>query len=343
MSSTSYQRYEALKRLGHDVELLDPYGILRKINENKFFSYFHYRTGYKFIQVIVNEWLIAELVRVVTSDLVWVNSGELLGIEAIAKLKSLDIPLILYNNDDPTGGRDKGRFTTLLKAVHLYDLCCVVRDVSKIELEKHGAKKVIRISMSYDDVAHQPFVNPNDIQLEFRSDVAFIGTWMRHEKRDEFLLKLIQQNIKVSIWGDRWAKSPYWNQLKPYFRGNSLSGREYVSAIQGAKVCLGLLSKGNRDLHTTRSLEIPYAGGLLCAERTTEHLAFYKEGKEAVFWADVDECARVCRELLTNDELRESIRKAGMRRVREMGAGNETICQRVLDAVKSIVDEPVNS
>ena len=50
------------------------------------------------------------------------------------------------------------------------------------------------------------------------------------------------------MWSDRWQKPP---------------------------LCLGLLSKGNRDLQTTRSLENPYAGGPLCAQRTSERLALY--------------------------------------------------------------------
>jgi spore maturation protein CgeB len=135
----------------------------------------------------------------------------------------------------------------------------------------------------------------------------------------------------VSIWGGRWQKSPSWNRLKPYFRGGGLGGRDYVAAIQGAKICIGMLSKGNRDLHTQRSLEVPFVGGLFCAERTSEHQKMYQEGVEAVFWSDAIECARVCNELLANDSLRESIRLAGMKRVRLLGVGNEATCETILE------------
>ena len=107
----------------------------------------------------------------------------------------------------------------------------------------------------------------------------------------------------------------------------------YVAAIRGAKVCLGLLSKGNRDLHTTRSMEIPYAGGVLCAERTTEHLALYREDEEAVFWTTAEECAEKCLGLLGDDQSRERIRLAGMARVRNNKVGNEDICRQILQAV----------
>jgi hypothetical protein len=153
---------------------------------------------------------------------------------------------------------------------------------------------------------------------------------MRGEGRDQFLLDLVKQGIPVSIWGQRWEKSPLWNQLKAFHRGGSLSGRDYVAAIQGAKVCLGMLSKGNRDLHTTRTMEIPYAGGVLCAERTSEHMDLYEEGVEAVFWRDVDECARQCRRLLDDDAWRQSVRSAGMARVRASHRGHEDVCRVIV-------------
>jgi spore maturation protein CgeB len=136
--------------------------------------------------------------------------------------------------------------------------------------------------------------------------------------------------VPLSIWGGRWGRSPLWQSLQPACRGGILAGRDYVAAIQGAKLCLGLLSKGNRDLHTTRSLEIPFAAGLLCAERTSDHQVLYQEGKEAVFWRDATECARVCHYLLENEPLREGIRLAGQERVKALRVGNEDICQRIL-------------
>jgi spore maturation protein CgeB len=90
------------------------------------------------------------------------------------------------------------------------------------------------------------------------------------------------------------------------------------------------LSKGNRDLHTTRSLEIPYAGGLLCAERTEEHEEPYREGVDAVFWSDARECAQICQELLDNPERRRAIAASGAERVCSLKLGNEDIVRNVL-------------
>lgn len=334
-SSTSGHRAQALIRLQHRVEIKDPYKAFATQLDSRFLGPLHYRTGYRLLQGGMLKWVTSFLPIVPKPDLIWVDSGELLGSSCLASLKQLACPVIVYNVDDPTGKRDGHRFDLLIKALPLYDLVAVVRRETEEECKKLGAKKVIRLLRSYDEIAHAPFPNRDDIPTESRSEVAFIGTWMRHENRDEFLLQLLEQGVPISIWGNRWDKSPHWSKLQGVYRGGAVEGRQYVGAMQGAKLCLGLLSKGNRDLHTQRSLEVPFAGGLFCAERTSEHQEMYKEGIEAVFWADAEECARVCHKLLQDDELREEIRAAGIRRVKDMQVGNEDACRKVLAAAFS--------
>lgn len=329
ISSTSFHRFEALKRLGHQGLILSPYNLLK--NNNALIGKFHYYTGYKFAQKKVLDWLEHQhtIIKAFAPDIIWVNSGELFNDKVLIYLKTTFIkPIVLYNNDDPTGGRDGNRFNSLLKAIPYYDLCVVMRDINIEEYRKLGATKVIRLFMSYDEHIH----NPENIALtdDFKSEVCFIGTWMRYENRDEFLVKLIENNVPVSIWGNFWQKSKYWDILKPFYRGKALGGKNYTAAIKGAKICLGFLSKGNRDLHTSRSLEIPFVGSVFCAERTSEHLHLYQDGVEAVFWDDAEECSAICKNLLNNDLELEKIKFAGMKKVRSLGVGNEDICRKIL-------------
>jgi spore maturation protein CgeB len=335
INCTSYHRYTALKRIGHDVDIFDPSKVIKQL-QHPIYSKFHYITGFSFISKSIDKWLLGIVSQNLSIELVWINGGEFFNTNSLNILRRLQCPIILYNNDDPTGKRDGNRFKTLIKTIPAYDLCVVVRDTSKNEFKNLKAKNVLQMFMSSDEIAHKPLDSNSKIKPEFQSDVAFIGTWMRHEKRDEFILELINKGLNVAIWGNRWQKSTFWNELKGFYRGGGISGEHYVAAIQGSKICLGLLSKGNRDLHTQRSLEIPYAGGLLCAERTTEHLALYEEGEEAVFWSDVDECALICKKLLADDALRERIRLNGMKRVRLNKVGNEDICREVLAEVEKI-------
>ena len=330
--STSRHRADALSRLGHAVRILDPYDKFKNRIDGKILGIFHYRSGYRMLQSDVTEWIesLIHLAIIKSPDVVWVDSGELLGFNAVKLLSQTGAKLVFYNHDDPTGKRDGHRFDSLLKSLLLYDLCVVVRHENIKEYKSLGARNVMCLWRSYDEIMHAPYKELLDIPPEFCSEVAFIGTWMRGEGRDQFVLDLLKRGIPVAIWGQRWEKSPLWGQIKICYRGGNLSGRDYVAAIQGAKVCLGMLSKGNRDLHTTRSMEIPYAGGVLCAERTSEHMELYVDGVEAVFWSDAEECAKQCRRLLDNDAWRESVRSAGMTRVRASQRGHEDMCRAVL-------------
>ena len=332
LNTTSSHRGYALTRLGHVLIKHNPYLAFNKPLNNYILSKVHFRTGYAFLQKTVCTWLNGIIKTPDKIDLIWIESGELFGSNALQELKKLGAPVVLFNHDDPTGKRDGKRFASLQAALPLYDLVTAVRDDTEQELKIICRGKVLRIWRSYDEVQHSAKSINQIIPNSYHSDVCFIGTWMRHENRDQFLVHLLVRGLNIAIWGDRWQKSAYWPQLKNHWRGSSLSGQDYVLAIQGAKICLGLLSKGNRDLHTTRSIEIPYAGGLLCAERTAEHLELYRENEEAVFWSDGQECAEKCLDLLAHPEKRKRIRLAGMKRVLENKVGNEDICQQIITA-----------
>lgn len=332
--TTSRHRCDALQRLGHHVKSWDPSLSLAGHRFSKLMAKIHYRTGYRACQhnVMIN--FKSFLAGCLTDfDVCWVNGGELFGSTLIDLARSRCRKIILYNNDDPTGRRDGRRFDQVLRNIGKYDLCATVRNCTAGDFSALGAKNVLRVMMSYDEVCHSR-INPKEINPKFHSDIAFIGTWMRGENRDLFLCDLIEAGLNVAIWGNRWDRSPVWHKLTEFYRGAALTGNDYCAAIGGAKICLGMLSKGNRDEHTTRSFEIPYAGGLLCAERTAEHLSLFEEGEEAVFWGSSGECVVSCNFLLSDDSLREKIRMRGLEKVRNLGVGNEDVCGQILDSLK---------
>lgn len=330
---TSLHRARALARLGHQVVHCDPYAPLRKWR-TRWQEAVHYRTGYVLFSPWLTHWLSQLSATGHTGfDVVWVDNGELFGPSHVAQMRRLGDRVVLFNHDDPTGSRDGARFMSMRRAIASYDLCVVVRHENVREFRSWGARDVIRVWMGHDEVEHAPSTDFRFEGTPFDSDVAFIGTNIPGEGRDQHLVALIAAGVNVALWGRHWEQSPLWSRLAPHWRGSSLSGRDYVHAIQGARVCLGMLSRGNRDRHTTRTMEIPYATGLLCAQRTDEHLALYQEGVEAVFWDDVDECVEACRSLLRDPERVLAIKQAGHRRVLLNRVGNEDIGRQALARV----------
>ena len=152
------------------------------------------------------------------------------------------------------------------------------------------------------------------------------------------MLRLMERGVPLRIYGRRWQKAPEYPKLRPNVVLGHLEGYDYVKAVRGATIAIGLLSKGNVDLHTTRSLEIPAIGTLFCAERTSDHLAMYKEGEEAVFFDSPDECADLCLSLLEQPDRIAKIAEAGRKRVGRNGDFNEKLLTRIVNA--AFADQP---
>jgi hypothetical protein len=136
----------------------------------------------------------------------------------------------------------------------------------------------------------------------------------------------------LTIQGGGWQRASE-PEIARCWRGGALYNREYVATVKAAKVCLGLLSKGNRDLHTQRSSEIPFIGSVFCCERTTDHLCMFKDGVSAVMWNTPEECVDVCSKLLAEPSRRRAIVVAGKQRVIDLRLSNDEVIRSVLTAL----------
>lgn len=328
MSGTSRHRRDAFARLGHHVAVLEPRRLLPA------------SPWIDRIEWHLSPWLPARLLerRLPTRlagqryDLVFVDGGSLLTRRAVEILRQHAAQVVNFNHDDPFGDRDGVRFATFRAAVPAYDLVVVVRPVNVGEARRAGARDVLLHPMVADEVAHAPRPLTSALQDRWAAEVAFIGSWM--PERGPFLLALVERGLPLAIYGPQWQKAPEWPRLAAHHRADYLDGADYAHAVQCAKISLGLLSKGNRDQHTTRSMEIPLLGGLLCAERTDEHLALYRDGEEAVFWADAGECARICLELLADAPRRAAIAARGRARCLANGTTSEHLIESTIAALR---------
>ena len=320
------QRAAALARLGHEVSFVDPWSWAIK---GSFSRKWIYHAGGLGINSFISDKLYNEIAAR-TPSLIFVNQGEFLSGKTILNLRKLQVPIVVYINDDPFGGRDGNRFNNLINALPYYDLVVVVREPNIDEARRSGARRVIRVWMSADEVAHAAHPISDYEHNIYESDVSLIGIWM--PERGSLVSELIRRDVPLSIWGDRWEKDRNWKTIKKVWRGPKLhEARHYCAAILSSKVCLGVLSKQNRDQHTTRSIEIPFIGGLLCAERTSEHQQMYVDKSEAFFWDDAIECAQLCHEILNDSLLRREVALQGHLRAMQCPYFNEKILRHIIE------------
>ena len=326
--STSRHRADALRRLGCEVVVLDPASLVSPLSRLE--SLLHYRTGYILLQKrLLNCISLSSRFHGLSANLVWVDSGEMIGPRILNYFRQyLSCPFVLYNTDDPLGARDGARFSSLRSAISLYSLCVFVRKETSLDALALGARRVLTVHRSYCENLHFPV--QSEKYDELAQVVSFVGANIPGESRGYFLQQLVHAGIPIRLMGNNWSKNQYWNELKSVYKGPSLSGEAYSKALCDAVATLGFLSHGNRDLVTRRSFEIAACGGLLCAERTSEHQLLYEGDLEAVFWDSIDECILQCKTLLNNLEKRNSISKCALLRVQELGVGNEDICRQIL-------------
>jgi len=339
-SGTSGHRAAAMARLGHEVTLLDPYQALPagRVVSPLLAQWNRYTGGLGLVE-LARRWVLRQIDGA-HFDLAWVDHGAMVGASLVRELKAR-IPCVLcYCIDDPFGGRDATLWRGFLGALPFYDLLVVVRTPNIEEAYAHGARKVMRVFMSADEVAHRPRALPASDYEQWRSDVLFVGT--AFPERGPFLADLVRLGVPLTLYGNRYDRLPEWRILKPYWRAADASTTDsYANAISAAKVCLGLLSRGNRDLHTTRSMEIPSLGRVLCAERTPEHSALYDEDVEAVFWSNAQECAAQCFDLLGDESRRQAIAEAGRARFLKSPWRNDQVVQDILTTVTGTTAERV--
>lgn len=324
-SGTCLDRARAYERMGHHVSHVDP---RRLLPVSAWVDRITWRIGGHVWSPMLRSAL-ARALKGQRFDLCHVDCGEWITAETVHLLKQHATKVINYCIDDPTGPRDGARFRAYRQALPAYDLAVVMRPQNVDEAKALGAKDVLRVFMSADEVSHAQRPMTSDQIRQWSTDVLFLGTWM--PERGPFLLKLIQLGVPLSIRGAHWQKAPEWDHLRDHWIGGPVSGDEYAYAIQSAKVNLGLLSKGNRDQHTTRSMEVPSLGGVLCAEFTEEHASLYRDGQEALFWRSAVECAQNCQLLLKDEVWRQSIASTARERFRASGYGNQVVLANVLD------------
>jgi spore maturation protein CgeB len=333
-NGTSRHRFHALQRLGHTVKLVDTF---RAFGGFGVFLTWGFKTGYLALEQLITRFTLGFIGKEVF-DVVWVESGETVGRRLAGELKKHARFLLNHNLDNPFTARDGHRWRLFHQALPYYDLFATPRDSTREAALARGARRAIAVNFTADDVVHRPIILTDADQATFKSEVVFAGTWM--PERGPFLKRLVDRGVPIRIFGPRWHKAPEYEVLSPHLTCRSLSDVDYVKAVAGSKIAIGLLSLGNEDLHTTRSLEIPAIGSLLCAWRTTVHDELYVDGKEAVFFDSADECADACLTLLADEERLKSISAAGHVRNLRNNCFNEKLCVDLLTALDPSLANP---
>ncbi len=231
-------------------------------------------------------------------------------------------PNFVYMNDDMFNARNQTY--TFFGNLPLFDCILTTKSFNVREFLRAGAPLAEYVPNAYDPAIHFPAA-PDPIEMKrLQGDVGFLGTFRRERADFLSMVARCEREFRLNVWGngwrklyraDHWHRRWAWRQLARAVRGDELRGTDMAKAIQANRISLGLLYHENRDLHTSRSFEIPACGGFMLAERTEEHRLYLKEDVEAVYFSSTEEMINKIRFYLAHEDLREKIARAGYRRV----------------------------
>lgn len=328
--STSAMRRDTLRELGHDVTTLDmtPY----EARGSRLARRLRYRLGWGAAVRDLNAALVkqAETAR---PDILWVDSGRYLWPQSLRRIKeACGSVLVHYNPDDPFG-RCRAGWRLFHQCLPIYDIHFVPRDVNVPEYRRAGAARVERFAWAYHPPLHHPLELSEEERRSTGAAVGFVGGFER--ERYEAIRFLARSDVPVRVWSEGWpTNDPPDANL--HVSRQSLWGLDYTRTICAIDINLGFLRKANRDLSTTRSVEVPACGAFLLAERTREHQELFEEGKEAEYFSSEAELLDKVRYYLDHAEQRRRIAVAGRERCLRSGYGNPERLRAMLQKVTEL-------
>jgi hypothetical protein len=336
-SGTSLQRARALSELGHEVvhipsniphawrlpQQIDPiFNIYRVANRIRPHPDF-YGANLRAL------WAAGRR----AFDVVWIDKGLSIGPATLDRLRGL-LPrarFVSYSPDDMLNPANQS--PRYLKSIGSYDLHVTTKSYNVPELAQIGAKEVLFVDNAFDPATHRPIQLSREDEARFAAEVGFIG-WFEEERAD-WIYQLAVAGIRVTVRGPDWSRFKKSHPLLEVC-DTWVGDAEYARVLSATKINLGFLRKINRDLQTTRSVEIPACRAFMLGERTAEHLRLFEEGKEAEFFASFEELLAKCRHYLAHDLERRKIAAAGYRRC-HAGYSNT---QRLSGILEHLLDKP---
>ncbi len=263
-------------------------------------------------------------------DIIFIIKGVSIYRSTLKEIKKnyKNIKLVSWSLDDMYAKHNRSYHYT--KGIKEYDVVFTTKSYNVEELKLLGAKNVYFHYQKFSKDVHKPYRSRDS----FKYDIVFIG--YPEKERFEWMNYLAENGMKVHVFGSpKWNNSVYKDHHENLIiSSTSLNKEEYAKTIGDAKITLCFLRKINRDLHTSRSVEIPACGGFMLAENTNEHKDLFEEGKEAAYFNTKKELLEKSNYYLTNEIERERMVLKGMKRCEESGYSYDDLVKFLYQKLK---------
>lgn len=308
---TCLQRCRALEELGCQIVSLDMNASVDLARQRSFPARVMRKIGLPLDQAHINQRIIAAMQQQ-AFDVLWLDKALLIKPATLQTVRAQQpaCKIVGYTPDDMSGNRNnQSRY--FLQHLPYYDIFFTTKSFGVAELKRMGCPRVVFVNNCFDSHTHHPVELTSEEKARLGGPLGFIGAWER--ERSDSIMKLAQAGLTVRVWGTGWqrVRGQHANLI---IESRDLLGEEYARGICSYDINLCFLRKVNRDLQTTRSIEIPACGAFMLAERTEEHLSLFEEGKEAEYFNSDKELLEKACYYLDHTEERKRIAAAGRQR-----------------------------
>lgn len=245
-------------------------------------------------------------------DVLWIFKGMEIYVETLRRIRRMGITLVNFNPDHPFSYFSRGTGNRNVRiAIPFYDLHLTYSMRIARELnDRYPAIQPVVVPFGHE-------VDENMFrQIEGEDEIVracFIGTPDRHRKAQ--IERLVEAGISVDVYGDRWNR--YLDSSPMLGIHDIVMGHTMLRTLRRYRLQLNFFRPHNADSHNMRTFEVPACGGIMFAEDSTEHRAFFRTGVEAFFFRTQTEMIEAARHLLgmpsaEADAVRKAARKRSM-------------------------------
>lgn len=328
-NSRTYQRKRTFEELGCHVSAHSTVPLGTTLDgTTSLLARISWKIGFPYGPVGINRTILREVSRL-RPDILWIEKGNVVrsGTLRAVRKASPDTKIIGYVEDDMFAHHNRSWYFTHGLRHYACMFTTKSYNCTPDELPTLGARRAVFINNTYDIHSHMPVaVTPAETEA-LGADVGFIGTY--EAERAQSILYLAERGIPVRVWGNGWrglkGKNP---QL--VIEDRAIYGHSYTKAISATKINLCFLRKANRDLQTTRSVEIPACGAFMLAERTPEHQRLFKEGIEAEYFGSDAELLDKVKYYLAHEQERKIVAANGRQRCISDQYDHHTLLRKIL-------------
>ncbi|MBV8553061.1 MAG: glycosyltransferase [Acidobacteriaceae bacterium] len=233
---------------------------------------------------------------------------------ALREIRKIGVTSANFLTDDPWSKSHRAPW--FLKALPEYDIVFTPRRANIADLQAAGCRSVEYLPFAYAEDLHVPATRPATA-----CDVFFAGG--ADSDRLPWIAALIRAGMDVGLYGGYWTG---YGETRRCARG-FVSPRQLNGLVAGARLCLCLVRKANRDGHAMRSFELAAMKACMLVERTAEHLCLFgTEGESVVYFTTTAEMLEKAHWLLSDPTERKRLAESAYRRIT---GGGQTYTDRL--------------